>query len=335
MAEQRSTSGSRRKQDVDALLADLTLDIEASNTDAGVSRRSRPSGPPQSAQPTVPTQDAQSLLDDLEGLVQQRRRSATPLSRRESPGIHSPSPVRQSGPVTPSVPLVSENAPSAPEPRPVPPAAEAPPQPPEQDPAAPEAASGADWSGQIGSFFSSASKFAGQARQEVERRAVAATQRLPSALGESSAAPPPSAEAAAEGDSSLQQYTQRFAQGVLGFMRNSGLDKIGHDLGAVGRRGWNDLLNAVAPPIAAHETVEVTLSHDMEGYAGVETLVFKLLTRVLQQVDIHDVTVHHAAVDGRAQPAHREASAPLAQQLQVAENRTVAQSRSAVRFPRC
>ena len=73
----------------------------------------------------------------------------------------------------------------------------------------------------------------------------------------------------------------------------------------------------------------------MEGYAGVETLVFKLLTRVLQQVDIHDVTVHHAAVDGRTQPAHHEAGAPLAQRLQVAENRTVAQNRSAVRFPRC
>lgn len=41
-----------------------------------------------------------------------------------------------------------------------------------------------------------------------------------------------------------------------------------------------DILNAVAPPISEHEVIQVWLSHDMEGYDGVESLVYKGLTRV-------------------------------------------------------
>jgi Family of unknown function (DUF5427) len=42
-----------------------------------------------------------------------------------------------------------------------------------------------------------------------------------------------------------------------------------------------DILNVVAPPIAAHEVIQVWLSHDLEGYDGVETLVYRALTRVI------------------------------------------------------
>lgn len=41
-----------------------------------------------------------------------------------------------------------------------------------------------------------------------------------------------------------------------------------------------DILNAVAPPIAEHEVIEVNLSHDMVGYEGVETLVYRALAKV-------------------------------------------------------
>lgn len=41
-----------------------------------------------------------------------------------------------------------------------------------------------------------------------------------------------------------------------------------------------DILNVVAPPIAEHEVIQVWLSHDMEGYEGVENLVYKAMARV-------------------------------------------------------
>lgn len=40
------------------------------------------------------------------------------------------------------------------------------------------------------------------------------------------------------------------------------------------------IINVVAPPIAEHEVIQVTLSHDMIGYEGVENLVYRGLARV-------------------------------------------------------
>lgn len=39
-------------------------------------------------------------------------------------------------------------------------------------------------------------------------------------------------------------------------------------------------MNVVAPPIVEHEVIQVTLSHDMIGYDGVESLVYRALARV-------------------------------------------------------
>lgn len=53
-----------------------------------------------------------------------------------------------------------------------------------------------------------------------------------------------------------------------------------NDLKAVSLSTFNDILNVVAPPIAEHEVIQVWLSHDLEGYDGVETLVYRALARV-------------------------------------------------------
>lgn len=53
----------------------------------------------------------------------------------------------------------------------------------------------------------------------------------------------------------------------------------------VGKRGWTDIVNAVAPPIAAHEIIQVTLSHDMVGYDGISDVTYQVLTKVMEQVD--------------------------------------------------
>jgi len=43
---------------------------------------------------------------------------------------------------------------------------------------------------------------------------------------------------------------------------------------------FTDILNVVAPPISEHEVIQIWLSHDMEGYEGVENLVYRALARV-------------------------------------------------------
>lgn len=61
-----------------------------------------------------------------------------------------------------------------------------------------------------------------------------------------------------------------------------GTDAIatGKDLKSQTLRSLTELLNAVAPPIAEHEVIKVSLSHDMIGYDGVETLVYRGLAKV-------------------------------------------------------
>lgn len=58
----------------------------------------------------------------------------------------------------------------------------------------------------------------------------------------------------------------------------------GKDLKRVGLSTFNDILNAVAPPISEHEVIQVWLSHDMQGLEGVESLVYSALARVCLHV---------------------------------------------------
>ena len=55
---------------------------------------------------------------------------------------------------------------------------------------------------------------------------------------------------------------------------------VGADFKRVGLSTLTDILNVVAPPISEHEVIQVWLSHDMRGYDGVETLVYRALARV-------------------------------------------------------
>lgn len=51
------------------------------------------------------------------------------------------------------------------------------------------------------------------------------------------------------------------------------------------------ILNTVAPPISAHETLELWLSHPMVGYAGVEGVVYRAWTRILEQTESGELIV--------------------------------------------
>jgi len=100
-----------------------------------------------------------------------------------------------------------------------------------------------------------------------------------------------------EGVKNLPQVTQsdqprQWREGLIDYVKSAQLDKIGQDLKTVSLSTLTDILNVVAPPIAAHEVIQVWLSHDLEGYDGVETLVYRALTRILEQVEGGDLIVN-------------------------------------------
>ena len=64
------------------------------------------------------------------------------------------------------------------------------------------------------------------------------------------------------------------------FSNNQNYTIKGEDFRRVGLSTLTDILNAVAPPISEHEVIQVWLSHDMEGYEGVESLAYRALARV-------------------------------------------------------
>lgn len=99
------------------------------------------------------------------------------------------------------------------------------------------------------------------------------------------------------------QDTKKWSEGVIGYARNAQeraqeyaktaqLDKLGQDLKRVGLSTFTEILNVVAPPISEHEVIQVWLSHDMQGYEGVETLVYTALARILEQVEGGDLIVN-------------------------------------------
>ncbi|KAE8222833.1 hypothetical protein CF319_g4043 [Tilletia indica] len=234
--------------------------------------------------------DAQSLLDDLDSLVQTPRPGpAGALSSAQAAPSAAPVPASEPRAQAPSAPSPSE-ASKASNPSNIASAA-----------STSGAGAGANW-GSWGTIWSSAARLADQARIEIEKRAPPLTVSGTSADGsivteevgsnnvqEASANAANAANAAAAAAQGVLGRGFKFAEGVRGYVKESGWDKIGEDLTRAGRKGLKEIINAVAPPIAAHEVLQVTLSHDMIGYDGIETVVFQVLAKVMEQVEQSDV----------------------------------------------
>jgi len=100
---------------------------------------------------------------------------------------------------------------------------------------------------------------------------------------------------------SLPQNDQakKWGEGVLGYAKTAQeyaktaqLDKLGQDLRRVGLSTFTEILNVVAPPISEHEVIQVWLSHDMQGYEGVESVVYRGLSKIMEQVEGGDLIVN-------------------------------------------
>ncbi|KIK71307.1 hypothetical protein GYMLUDRAFT_66514 [Collybiopsis luxurians FD-317 M1] len=88
------------------------------------------------------------------------------------------------------------------------------------------------------------------------------------------------------------EQAQKWREGVMEYAKSHQLDKLGQDFKRVGLSTLTDILNVVAPPISEHEVIQVWLSHDMRGYDGIENLVYRSMSRILEQVEGGDLIVN-------------------------------------------
>ncbi|KAF7437082.1 hypothetical protein PC9H_003916 [Pleurotus ostreatus] len=88
------------------------------------------------------------------------------------------------------------------------------------------------------------------------------------------------------------EQARKWSEGVMEYAKTAQLDKLGKDFKQLGLSTLTDILNVVAPPISEHEVIQIWLSHDMRGYDGVESLVYRSLSRVLEQVEGGDLIVN-------------------------------------------
>lgn len=287
----KQKSGSSNKDSVEALLSDLDnlgtaeASPRPSTSSSKAAATTTPSGPKAGA-----SDDAQSLLDDLDNLVQ--RRAPTPRKQQQQQSQLQP-------PAEGQTASSSNTAEAGVEPSPATLAAQAlettasPEQQQKSSDADPSAsattqpaASSAGWGG-WGSVWSSAAKLADQARAEIEKRAQSEQAR------------------------EISQRGWGLTQGVRDFVKDAGLERLGEDLTKVGKRGWTEVINAVAPPISAHEVIQVTLSHDMVGFDGVSDVTFKILARVMESQQVGRGTEQQLIVNKAPESKRPSTSAPV------------------------
>ncbi|KAG0221798.1 hypothetical protein B0O80DRAFT_233193 [Mortierella sp. GBAus27b] len=91
------------------------------------------------------------------------------------------------------------------------------------------------------------------------------------------------------------QAAKNLEERVKGFVNAENINKIGNDLRSLTMNGVTTVLDVIAPPIAEHEIVEVRLAHDMVGYVGMEAIVYKSFSKVMEQTEGGDVVVHLGA----------------------------------------
>jgi len=88
------------------------------------------------------------------------------------------------------------------------------------------------------------------------------------------------------------EQLQKWREGAIEYAKTTQLDKLGKDFKRVGLSTLTDILNVVAPPISEHEVIQVWLSHDMQGYEGVETVVYRSMSKVMEQIKGGDLVVN-------------------------------------------
>ncbi|ORX39066.1 maintenance of telomere capping protein 1 [Kockovaella imperatae] len=95
----------------------------------------------------------------------------------------------------------------------------------------------------------------------------------------------------------LNKLRQGAEERLGGIVKGVDLEKLREDLLKHTSSTLTTILDTVAPPIAAHETLELWLAHPMSGYAGVEGVVYRAWTKILEQTESGELIVMWSAED--------------------------------------
>ncbi|KAI8891218.1 hypothetical protein K501DRAFT_167070 [Backusella circina FSU 941] len=71
------------------------------------------------------------------------------------------------------------------------------------------------------------------------------------------------------------------------YVNKENIEKLSNNL----KNLTTTFLESVAPPISEHELVEVWLTHDMEGYSDLDSLVYRAFARVMEHTEAGQVVV--------------------------------------------
>lgn len=208
------------------------------------------------AEQAAQDEEAASALAFLEAQIAQKR---APLSV----------PQTTSRPLTPSAPAASSSSSTLP------------PGEPANIPSQPAAAAGGggwgSWWSTASSVVQSAQKMADEQYKKVRTEGVSGVTHQLDGLQ--------------VGGVDLGKLRKQAEERLGGIVQGVDLDKLRHDLLNNTTSALTTILNTVAPPISAHETLELWLTHPMVGYAGVEGVVYRAWMRVLEQTESGEIVV--------------------------------------------
>ncbi|GAA5908773.1 uncharacterized protein JCM6883_004164 [Sporobolomyces salmoneus] len=155
------------------------------------------------------------------------------------------------------------------------------------------AAGGGGWG--WSSVWSTASTAITQASQLAQQaRTVAEEQVKSNAIGEGLMKAWNHDDGTEGGEGGAAGGMKKWTEGVQGLVKGANLEGLGKELKPTTLKSLTDLLNAVAPPIAEHEVIQIHLSHSMKGYDGVESLVYKGLSKIMEQIEGGTLMVNRA-----------------------------------------
>ncbi|ORY26236.1 maintenance of telomere capping protein 1 [Naematelia encephala] len=98
----------------------------------------------------------------------------------------------------------------------------------------------------------------------------------------------------------LGKLRQGAGERLGGIVKGVDLEKLRQGLLNNASTTLATILDTVAPPISAHETLELWLSHPMIGYGGVEGVVYRAWTRILEQTESGEMVVVWSPDDDEA-----------------------------------
>ncbi|OCF31385.1 hypothetical protein I316_06990 [Kwoniella heveanensis BCC8398] len=230
-------------------------------------------------------EEAQKALDFLQAQINQKR---APLSKPLSSSTpRSATPVSASVPPPPAAPAAAANA----EPN---------------VPSSPPTTSGGGGGWGVSSFWStatsalqSAQKVADEQYRKVRTEGVSGVTNQLENLGVKGVNVPVD----------LNKLRKGAEERLGGIVKGVDLEKLRQDLVNTTTSTLTSILDTVAPPISAHETLELWLTHPMVGYSGVEGVIYRAWVRILEQTESGELIVvwsPPAAVEGEKTGSNAE-----------------------------